>query len=351
MAQYSSLKAYIEEYIHTNGRQAITGAILQDVLKTMTDELGAAFQFGGVVTPDDVFEPGDANVAFLAFEAGTYDDFGEVTLAEGQIAILTYDGEWHAAVEDLGVTAQAIADALGYTPYELPDGGIPKSDLAQAVQDSLDLADSAVQDVSGKADKVAGATDGNFASLDENGNLEDSGKKASDFATAAQGGLADTAVQPADLVPITEVIPAAASDTNQLADKNFVNSSIATATATFRGTYNEVTDLGLTTAATEGQIAAALLLEIATADNNDYCFVQIPTADGTPSEIARIDRYKFNGTAWAYEYSLNNSSFTAAQWAAINSGITSSLVTKLSGLPDSIVALTTAEIDTIIANA
>jgi hypothetical protein len=52
-----------------------------------------------------------------------------------------------------------------------------------------------VPDVSGKADKVSGATNGNFAGLDSNGNLTDIGKKASDFATAAQGAKADTAVQ------------------------------------------------------------------------------------------------------------------------------------------------------------
>lgn len=50
-------------------------------------------------------------------------------------------------------------------------------------------------DLGSKADKVANATDGNFAGLDENGNLTDSGKKASDFATSAQGGKADSAIQ------------------------------------------------------------------------------------------------------------------------------------------------------------
>lgn len=40
-----------------------------------------------------------------------------------------------------------------------------------------------IPDVSGKADKVSGATNGDFAGLDANGNLTDSGKKASDFAT------------------------------------------------------------------------------------------------------------------------------------------------------------------------
>lgn len=44
---------------------------------------------------------------------------------------------------------------------------------------------SDIPDVSGKADKVTGATNGNFAGLDANGNLIDSGKKADDFATIA----------------------------------------------------------------------------------------------------------------------------------------------------------------------
>ena len=49
------------------------------------------------------------------------------------------------------------------------------------------------QDISGKADKVTGATSGNFAGLDANGNLTDSGKKPSDFLTQHQdiSGKAD----------------------------------------------------------------------------------------------------------------------------------------------------------------
>ena len=139
------------------------------------------------------------------------------------------------------------------------------------------------------------------------------------------------------ITAIEQKIPAQASSSNQLADKDFVNSSIATATATYRGSYNLVSDLLLSVSATQQQIATALATKMEalsiTPDNNDYCFVQIPTADATPTEIARIDRYKYDGTAWAYEYSLNNSSFTAAQWAALNSGITSGLVAKLSDLP------------------
>ena len=123
---------------------------------------------------------------------------------------------------------------------------------------------------------------------------------------------------------IEALIPSQATSLNQLADKAFVNSSIATATATYQGSYNLVSDLSLTTSATREQIASALADAIVGEDNNDYAFVEIPTSDSTPTQIASVERYKFNGTAWAYEYTLNNSGMTAAQWAALNSGITAS---------------------------
>ncbi len=148
------------------------------------------------------------------------------------------------------------------------------------------------------------------------------------------------------LADINALIPSQASTTNQLADKAFVNSSIATSTATFRGTYNLVSDLSLTTEATQQQIAAAIAIEMEglgiTPDSNDYCFIQIPDDDSDPDVIARIDRYKYSTSAWEFEYTLNNSGFTAEQWAAINSGVTSGDMTKLRALP------TSAELTTLL---
>ena len=110
---------------------------------------------------------------------------------------------------DLTSTVQTSL-GLADSAYQLPSGGIPATDLASTVQTSLGLADTAYQlpsggipatdiasgvipDVSGKADRVTGATSGNFASLDSNGNLTDSGSKASDFLTSHQdiSGKAD----------------------------------------------------------------------------------------------------------------------------------------------------------------
>lgn len=139
----------------------------------------------------------------------------------------------------------------------------------------------------------------------------------------------------ADIDAINAKIPAAASPQNQLADKEFVNSSIASNTGNLQGNYNLVTDLELTVAATDTEIGTALASEIANPGNNDYCFVGVPVNDQTPDEIAVTKRFKYNlaQQKWLYEYSLNNSTFTAAQFDAINSGITAVLVTKLGDLP------------------
>lgn len=48
-------------------------------------------------------------------------------------------------VEPVIMTSENIVNALGYTPYEKPDNGIPKSDLATSVRTSLDKADTALQ--------------------------------------------------------------------------------------------------------------------------------------------------------------------------------------------------------------
>ena len=101
---------------------------------------------------------------------------------------------------------------------------------------------------------------------------------------------------------INSKIPSQASPTNQLADKEFVNSSIANDAATFQGTFESVNDLPTTNV-----------------KKNDYAFIVTVVSGGNPE----YKRYKYNGTQWLEEFVLNNSSFTANQWTAINSGISS----------------------------
>ena len=126
--------------------------------------------------------------------------------------------------------------------------------------------------------------------------------------------IGQIATNTSDITTIEGKIPTQASTSNQLADKNFVNSSIATNTANFIGTFQSVADLE----AYSGTLT-----------NNDYAFVE--TTDTAGNTL--YDRYKYTTAttpaSWVFEYELNNSSFTSNQWASINSGITSNDVTLI----------------------
>lgn len=247
-----------------------------------------------------------------------------------------------------------------------------------------------------------------------------------------------------DISAIDNKIPTQASAENQLADKDFVNSSIATNTANFIGTFENVeklenvgylviysvlkedsviakgsvvngttynhdttlhSDLNITADSTlafgsviksgstieigsiinheeyDSQTTTSDDITIDTITNNDYANVINQVIDfidtthmnnydktlltnydyawipnGTKYDLYRFDivtqtwnsrataiektdvslitaynRYKFNGTTgeWVWEYTINTSGFTAAQWAAINSGITVGYVAKI----------------------
>ena len=155
----------------------------------------------------------------------------------------------------------------------------------------------------------------------ELGGIRESVSDEKDRAELAENELNDR------ISNIDDLIPSQASEQNKLADKDFVNSSIATNTAYFKGTYNVVSDLGLAINATHEQIATALGNKISDPTNNDYVFVSFPDPIA-PSEYTKFSRYKYNSDTeiWAFEFDLNNSSFTAEQWASINSGITSGKV-------------------------
>ena len=108
-----------------------------------------------------------------------------------------------------------------------------------------------------------------------------------------------------EIYGINTLIPEEASDENQLADKQYVNDTVATNSAAFRGSYNLVSDLNLTTSATKSDIATALASAVSDAENAQTVYVQIPIADDAPTQIDHEERYKYNGTSWEYEYSPN----------------------------------------------
>lgn len=94
--------------------------------------------------------------------------------------------------------------------------------------------------------------------------------------------------------------------------KEFVNSSIASSTGTFRGTFDSVDELN----AYSGD-----------KKNNDYAYVVTKDTTG----LSKQSKYKYvaDTDTWTFEYDINNTTFTAAQTAAINSGITDTDVAKI----------------------
>ena len=102
-------------------------------------------------------------------------------------------------------TLPAVVDASQNVIYLVPNSGSGNN-----VKDEYILVNGAFEkigtteiDISCKIDKVSSPTTGNFAKLKSDGSIEDAGVSASSFATAAQGALAATALQPADMIPIT----------------------------------------------------------------------------------------------------------------------------------------------------
>lgn len=123
---------------------------------------------------------------------------------------------------------------------------------------------------------------------------------------------------------ISGKIPAQASKTNQLADKEFVNSSLNSIAAYFI-TKNANGD----SFATKAELTSATTFysggSVRVPTRNDYCII---IKDETHDNATT--RYIYN-TNWEYQYTINETPLTAEQLAAINSGITSELVNEFNG--------------------
>ena len=133
-----------------------------------------------------------------------------------------------------------------------------------------------------------------------------------------------------DISAINGKIPSAATAQNQLADKAFVNSTINSLAAFFRGTFANQNDLLSVQWQTSDPTAPNYV------SNNDYAYVQeivAGSAIGTwdPADhLGEAWRFLYvMGEGWQPQFMVNETPFTQAQLDAINSGITSNLVTQI----------------------
>lgn len=130
---------------------------------------------------------------------------------------------------------------------------------------------------------------------------------------------------------IEGLIPAAASTTNQLADKDFVNSSIISMSAN-PVTYNAAGSGFPTKADLDTATSYYFGGEDYTPSEHDYTIVLADESAPAPWTGGQV-RYTYDGTNWVFQYGVNEEPFTSDEVAAIESGITAELVDKLKDLP------------------
>jgi hypothetical protein len=92
MANNNTLKSDIRQYIYSNQNEEITGNILRDVLLEMVDTLGDGWTYKGVATTTTNPGTPDDNVFYIATAPGTYTNFGGLSVVDGEVAILKYNG-------------------------------------------------------------------------------------------------------------------------------------------------------------------------------------------------------------------------------------------------------------------
>ena len=96
MANWIKLKKAIADVIKTNGNEEITGAIMQQTLISIVDNLGSNAQFGGVAVPSTVPADTDGSVFYLASTQGTYPNFSGIKVDASEMAVFTKNtaGTW-----------------------------------------------------------------------------------------------------------------------------------------------------------------------------------------------------------------------------------------------------------------
>ena len=176
MSNYNSLKTAIDANIKQNGKQEITGPVLNSVLNAMVDTLGAGYQFAGIAVSDTNPGTPDAKVFYIANGKGAYTNFSGIDVTEDEVVVLYYDTEWHKVSTGIASQAkhselQTIVDSKQDTISDLDTIRSNAAKGATALQsytetDPVYSADkpslalkSEIPDISGKQDKISDLDD------------------------------------------------------------------------------------------------------------------------------------------------------------------------------------------------
>ena len=121
---WGTIKQYIASKIYENGNAEITGAILQGVLNTVVDSLGAGFAFAGIASFSTTPGEPDGKVFYIATEPGTYASFG-LSVGNGELAFFMWDGtSWYK--QAAAISAES-GTALAYSFGGIVNGVTPET--------------------------------------------------------------------------------------------------------------------------------------------------------------------------------------------------------------------------------
>lgn len=157
------------------------------------DYSGKADKVSGATNGNFAGLDANGNLTDSGFKAADFQAAGDYKTTQTAVVSPTADGNSYAYIDTI---SQDTNGEITATKKTIPDAvasvsgvGGTKGLMSAADKETIDNLGTSLN---GKADKVASATNGNFAGLDSNGNLTDSGSKASDFDAA---GAASTAEQ------------------------------------------------------------------------------------------------------------------------------------------------------------
>lgn len=267
------------------------------------------------------FEAPDREVPEFWVEFGSNLQIGNVeTLPAGSEAYVRNSGTDRSQVWDMGIPeGQAGTDGQdatinGHTAIDLvPGNGIAITDNAGHIVISNTQISATWGNINGVLSNQADLWE---VLQSKQGNLTAAGGLTLS-ANVISGATLQTGI-----ASINSLIPTQATTQNQLADKDFVNSSINNMAA-----FYVTSDIAGDPFATRAALIAGPYYfkgQLREPTQNDYALV---SEDETHDDMT--SRYMYDGTQWVWQYTLNNTTFTQAQIDAINSTITKALVDQI----------------------
>lgn len=246
-AKQASKPSY--NFTEVGADKAGSAATAESNAKAYTDQ-----KFGAIPAQAEyTLETGDTDGSLVLKKDGVA--VGDAAVVKGWAELLA---KAQKGVDDAAAAAAAAqaAQSTADDKYLKPDGGIPKTDLAQAVQTSLGKADTALQTVT-----LGSGTNNGTVKITVNGTATDNvavkGLKSaaytesSAYATAAQGTKADNAMPKAGGAFTGAVTVQAPSENMNPATKQYVDTAI---NAVKQFEYQVVTELPTAAQATMGKI-------------------------------------------------------------------------------------------------